>query len=132
MYRCRVNFYEYRHCVRFYYPELSGITDSIILQGQALAARGHQVLYLVPRYTKKNYAHNKTTEIEFDFDPKVKVKRLPSISLPHSPTGQGRIVIPVGLAGEQSKNSDQMLSIPIHLTGRELKHGSRQSFIRYH
>jgi len=37
-----------------FFPELSGISDTIIASGKELARRGHLVNYFVPKYIKKN------------------------------------------------------------------------------
>ena len=39
----------------FFYPELSGITDSISMFGKALTKHGHSILFIVPKYSNKNY-----------------------------------------------------------------------------
>ncbi len=77
-----------------FYPELSGITDSIMATGAELAGRGHSVVYCVPRYSDGNYrllARSKT----LDMGPNVSVARLPAIPV-RTGTGQGRLVIPCG------------------------------------
>ena len=38
-----------------FYPELSGIADSILLTGVELAKRGHEIHYFVPKYSQKDY-----------------------------------------------------------------------------
>ncbi len=37
-----------------FYPELSGISDSILESGIALAARGHQIEFIVPAYYRND------------------------------------------------------------------------------
>jgi glycosyltransferase involved in cell wall biosynthesis len=69
-----------------FYPQLSGISDSILETGKELARRGHQVIYFVPSYSKKDHSHfDKKDEIS-DFDknihPNISVIRIPSINYP--------------------------------------------------
>lgn len=77
-----------------FYPELSGITDSIMTMGEELVARGHSVNYYVPRYSKKNYLmlHR---ERHPSLSRGITVHRLPSLPFPTG-TGQGRLVLPIG------------------------------------
>ena len=78
-----------------FYPELSGISDSIIAFSKNLAKRGHFVDFYVPYYAEKNYLATKLPYAEIDLGPNVKVHRF--FSLPYkTDTGQGRLVIPVG------------------------------------
>ncbi len=74
-----------------FYPELSGISDSIITTGEELRKRGHDVVYVAPHYPAGAYKGN--THPEKDA---LTVKRLPSIGVPNSPTGQSRFAIPFG------------------------------------
>jgi len=80
-----------------FYPELSGISDSIIASAQELAKRGHKVHFFVPKYSEKDF---KTAGInskrEIDLDKGIKVSRFFSFPYP-APTKQGRMVIPTGL-----------------------------------
>lgn len=82
-----------------FYPELSGITDTILITGAELHKRGHQVLYVGPRYSEADYAVAKrafpktAAEDSLDGMPFV---RLPSFPLPFSPTGQSRFALPFG------------------------------------
>ena len=39
-----------------FYPELSGIADTIITTGKELTKRGHEVVYVGPYYAPHNYA----------------------------------------------------------------------------
>jgi glycosyltransferase involved in cell wall biosynthesis len=80
----------------FFYPELSGVTDSISLLGKALGERGHQVLFLAPWYTKKDYEIARPGKSAADLGGNVSIKRLPAIRHPMSPTRQGRIALPIG------------------------------------
>jgi len=78
-----------------FYPEISGISDSIILLAKELAKRGHQINFYVPRYSKKNFEIAKYAYQEIDLGENINIFRLPSISFPGSPTKQGRIALPV-------------------------------------
>ena len=80
----------------FFYPELSGITDSVLLLGKELAKRGHTVIFVVPWYSKKDYEVIKAIKND-DFGNNIIIKRLPSISVPFSPTKQMRSPIFLGL-----------------------------------
>ena len=80
----------------FFYPELSGVTDSISLLGKALGERGHQVLFLVPWYSKKDYEIARPGKANVDLGPNVSITHLPSLRHPLSPTKQGRIALPIG------------------------------------
>ncbi len=82
-----------------FYPELSGIADSILITGKELTKRGHEVVFVGPHYTPKNYSsvhrqHSEKDGQEFVND--IPVVRLPSLPLPLSPTGQSRIALPTG------------------------------------
>ena len=79
-----------------FYPELSGISDSVRALAKTLAARGHSVRFYVPYYSKKNYASIKVPFAEPDLGPNVSVRRLFSIPFPMG-TEQGRAVIPFGI-----------------------------------
>ena len=80
----------------FFYPELSGVTDSISLLGKALGERGHQVLFLVPWYSKKDYEIARPGKAHVDLGSNVSIAYIPSIRHPLSPTKQGRIALPIG------------------------------------
>ncbi len=80
----------------FFYPELSGITDSVLLLGKELSKRGHAIMFVVPWYSKKDYNVIKVIKND-DLGNNIIVKRLPSISVPFSPTKQMRSPIFLGL-----------------------------------
>jgi glycosyltransferase involved in cell wall biosynthesis len=80
-----------------FYPELSGISDSLIALTRALAKRGHKIRIYAPRYAKKDFATAKAPLQELNLGKNISIIRLPSISYP-SPTGQGRASI-CGLRG---------------------------------
>jgi glycosyltransferase involved in cell wall biosynthesis len=79
-----------------FYPELSGISDSVISLARTLAARGHHIHFYVPSYAKKNYAVLNVPFCELDLGPNIQVHRLFSIPFPMG-TEQGRAVIPLGM-----------------------------------
>lgn len=79
-----------------FYPELSGISDTIIASGKELAKRGHLINYFVPKYSKKNYDLLKLPYEEASLHKNIKITRFPSFSFPTG-TKQSRFVIPTGL-----------------------------------
>ena len=82
-----------------FYPELSGITDTIITTGKELHKRGHKIVYICPRYSPQDYATGKRQyplTKEDDTIDGIPVVRLPSVSMPFSPTGQSRFAFPTG------------------------------------
>jgi glycosyltransferase involved in cell wall biosynthesis len=81
-----------------FYPELSGISDSVISLAKTLAARGHVIHFYAPYYAKKNYAVLKVPFRELDLGPNIQIHRLFSIPFPMG-TEQGRAVVPLGMHG---------------------------------
>lgn len=86
-----------------FYPEISGISDSILITGRELTKRGHAVVYVAPYYSKANYeiAFRRDPTCPTDFSEQecingMPVIRLPSLPLPLSPTKQSRIAFPTG------------------------------------
>ena len=81
-----------------FYPELSGITESILLVTETLQKRGHDIYFIVPHYAKKDYLLVESeTSSSVDARLLARVARLPSVRLPNSPTKQSRIVLPLGI-----------------------------------
>ena len=78
-----------------FYPELSGISDSIIATASQLAKSGHHVRIYAPRYSKNNYNIANISEREIDAGDNVSVYRFPSLPFPTG-TKQSRLVIPTG------------------------------------
>jgi 1,2-diacylglycerol 3-alpha-glucosyltransferase len=74
-----------------FYPEISGISDSIITTGTELTKRGHEVVYVAPWYPQKSYQASRDPARDA-----LAVKRVPSIPFFNSPTGQSRIALPIG------------------------------------
>lgn len=82
-----------------FYPELSGITDTIITTGKELRARGHKIAYVAPYYSPKDYAVAKRQHPLTKKDDTIDgmpIVRLPSMPLLTSPTGQSRFAFPTG------------------------------------
>lgn len=79
-----------------FYPELSGIADSILNLAEQLAARGHCIRFYAPRYAAKDYALLGLPIAEIHPTDTIGVVRLPSIPYPTGTT-QGRMVFPTGL-----------------------------------
>ena len=79
-----------------FYPELSGISDSIISFGRQLGKTGHIVRYYVPNYSDEDYKRAGKVERELNLGPNVSVVRFASISV-KAGSDQGRLVIPTGL-----------------------------------
>jgi 1,2-diacylglycerol 3-alpha-glucosyltransferase len=76
-----------------FFPEMSGISDSITTTARLLAERNHQVVFFVPRYSVSDYQKFGLEAKELDLGQNVKIKRL--FSLPISgPTKQARMVVP--------------------------------------
>lgn len=81
-----------------FYPELSGITDTILTTGGELLKRGHEVCYVAPHYSHEDRAlagGGVAEEQAHAVVGKVPVLRLPSFPVP-SPTGQSRFALPTG------------------------------------
>ena len=76
-----------------FYPELSGVADTVLVTGRELARRGHQIEYFVPAYNKKDYVIAHVTEKEIPSHPDIKVHRDWSFSYP-TPTMQGKLFLP--------------------------------------
>ncbi len=77
-----------------FYPELSGISDSVIALSKELAKRGHFIDCYVPSYPKEDY-DDPTHPREIDLGKNIKVHRFNSFPY-KTGTGQGRFVIPDG------------------------------------
>lgn len=77
-----------------FYPELSGISDSIILLSKELSKLGHKINFYVPKYSVKNYKTLNLANQELDLGENIKIKRLFSLPAPFI-GNYSRIVIPV-------------------------------------
>ncbi len=80
-----------------FYPEISGISDSIILLGEELTELGHEVHYFAARYSTKDHQKANLPDEELEMGEKIKFHRFWSLPFLGSPTGQSRIVLPFGL-----------------------------------
>lgn len=78
-----------------FYPELSGISDSLATIAQSLGSRGHEIHFFVPHYSRKNFAHIGLANKELELGKNVYIHRLFSFPFP-GPTNQARLVIPTG------------------------------------
>ncbi len=76
-----------------FYPEISGISDSVISLARELAKRGHFINFYVPKYSLEDYKKVSAPETEPDFGLNIKIVRFSSFRFGGS-TGQGRLVIP--------------------------------------
>ena len=129
-----------------FYPELSGISDSIISLATELAARGHFINFYVPRYSARNYERIGLPPEELRLGENIRITRF--FSIPYSTgTGQGRAVIPTFLrwltlkrfrpdvihtqlfftAGLEALLASKMLGVPIVGTN----HTAVKEFARY-
>lgn len=80
-----------------FYPEISGISDSIITTGKELAKLGHVINYFAPKYSKKNYDLLRLPKEEINLGENIKITRLTSFPYPTG-TAQSRLVIPGGFS----------------------------------
>lgn len=76
-----------------FYPELSGIADSILITGKQLAARGHKIDFYVPNYSVKDFTKSNLVKKEIDLGPNITVHRFFSFPFPTS-SNQGRLIVP--------------------------------------
>ena len=77
-----------------FYPEISGISDSITTTAKELVKLGHQIRFFVPNYSIKNYlTAGLKAKQEIDLGHNIEITRLFSLPYP-APTKQGRMVIP--------------------------------------
>ena len=80
----------------FLHPELSGVSDSVKNLSCALADLGHTVMIVAPAYSKSDYKIIGSLKKEINLGPNIIIKRLPSFSVPFSPTGQNRFPLFLG------------------------------------
>src|SRR3989339_381462 len=85
-----------------FYPELSGISDSIIALAKELAKLGHHIRFYVPKYSKKNFEIVNRPYQEINLGKNISIYRLPSIPFPGN-TKQTRLVFPLGWAFKDLK-----------------------------
>lgn len=79
-----------------FYPELSGIADSIMTTAKELGRRGHTIKFFVPRYAARNYRTANFPVEEVQLGENVFIHRLTSLPFP-GPNKQSRMVTPLGL-----------------------------------
>jgi len=79
-----------------FFPELSGISDSISTLARQLAARGHRIRFYVPRYARRDHERLGLPFTEIDLGESIEVIRLASVRYPTG-TKQGRMVLPTGV-----------------------------------
>jgi len=79
-----------------FYPEMSGLSDSIIDSAKELARLGHQVDIYAPKYSAKDFATYNVEAKELDLGENIKIHRFFGFKYP-TPTNQGRLVIPTCL-----------------------------------
>jgi glycosyltransferase involved in cell wall biosynthesis len=128
-----------------FYPELSGISDSLIALARELAGRGHFIHFFVPRYSNKDHTLSNLERGEIDLGPNVAITRFSSLYF-GAGSGQGRLVIPLArLSALRAFNPDvihtqtffgvgmealiasRMLNIPLVGTN----HTAIKEFLRY-
>ena len=78
-----------------FYPQLSGISDSIMTLGRELAKRGHFINYCVPKYPAADYEKAGVKNEEIDMGKNITVTRFVSVN---APLGNGNVpaIIPFG------------------------------------
>ncbi|MEI8096786.1 MAG: glycosyltransferase [Candidatus Moraniibacteriota bacterium] len=76
-----------------FYPELSGISDSLVEQAGELSHFGHEIDFFVPRYGEKDFAVSHLPYKEIEIGKGVSVHRLFALPFP-APTKQGRMILP--------------------------------------
>jgi glycosyltransferase involved in cell wall biosynthesis len=76
-----------------FYPELSGISNSIMTTGRELARRGHEIAYYAPYYSRKDHEAMRLPEIT-SIGPGTSVFRLPTLRF-KAGTGQTKAVVPL-------------------------------------
>lgn len=87
-------------CSDNFYPELSGITDTILTTTKELQARGHSIMFLAPHYSPADFtvAHHEYPKTpEEDTVQGMPIVRIPAVRAPMSPTGQSRMAYPWGV-----------------------------------
>jgi len=77
-----------------FYPELSGVADSILKLATELSSLGHEICFFVPQYGAKDYKTVNLPEKELDLGKNIKIKRLFSFSAPFA-GAQSRLVVPL-------------------------------------
>lgn len=76
-----------------FYPELSGIGDTITTTGLELARRGHEIAYYAPHYSRKDFQVTGLPDVD-TLGPGTSIHRLPSLRY-WAGTGQTRATLPL-------------------------------------
>jgi len=79
-----------------FYPELSGISDSIATTARELGRRGHTINFFVPKYRARHFKIANFPVEEINLGENVNVQRLRSLPFP-GPNKQSRAVTPFGV-----------------------------------
>ena len=79
-----------------FYPELSGVSDCVVVLAKELAELGHQVDIYAPKYSSTNFALSNIPVGEIDLGKNIKVIRFSSFGFKNG-TNQGRVVLPIGI-----------------------------------
>ncbi|MEP7162435.1 MAG: glycosyltransferase [Candidatus Moraniibacteriota bacterium] len=79
-----------------FYPELSGISDSIIESAEELSGLGHDLCIHAPRYAKKDFDRSHVPSAEKKIGFNIEIRRFFAFPYP-APTKQGRMVLPTFL-----------------------------------
>lgn len=79
-----------------FYPEVSGISDSIMTTGRILGELGHEIHFYAPAYKKEEFDHIGLPYKEIDLGQNAAVTRFRAFKY-NAGTDQGRGVIPNGL-----------------------------------
>jgi 1,2-diacylglycerol 3-alpha-glucosyltransferase len=79
-----------------FYPELSGIADSILILAKELAVLGHRLDFYVPKYSEKDFHIFNVPAKELELGHRITIHRLPSIRVPAS-SEQAQLIIPTFL-----------------------------------
>lgn len=77
-----------------FYPELSGISDSVITLAKELSKRGHFINFYVPRYSANDYKIAELKPEEPNLGENIKIVRFSSFHF-GAGTGQARCVVPL-------------------------------------
>lgn len=102
-----------------FYPELSGISDSIMTTGKELARRGHEIAYYAPRYSPKDYAVMHLPDVD-TIGPRTSIHRLPAVRF-KAGTGTSQAVIPVLASFPSLKRFDPDIIHFHHIFGAGLE-----------
>jgi 1,2-diacylglycerol 3-alpha-glucosyltransferase len=102
-----------------FYPELSGISDSIMTTGRELARRGHEIAYYAPRYSKQDYQAMHLPDIT-NIGSRTSIFRLPSIRF-KAGTGTAQAVVPLLTSLRSLKRFDPDIIHFHHIFGAGLE-----------